>query len=127
MFTKAGEKGWKAVIPIYNFYVACKLFSYRWHFFVLMPVVILDEVFNELYMWVNIVPRPICMLVCFITTILMIVFAYFFHANVAKSFGRGRGFGVMLMLFPIFVYPIIAFENNKFLGNPTKTKKNKQK
>ena len=25
LFTKAGEKGWKAIIPFYNFYVQCKI------------------------------------------------------------------------------------------------------
>ncbi len=68
-------------------------------------------------MWVDIVPRPICMFVCFITTIFFIYFAVRICNHFAKSFGKSTGFGVFLAFVPIISYPIIAFGKSKYLGN----------
>ena len=41
LFTKAGEKGWKAIIPVYNFYVQCKLtWSPKFFWFILASALV---------------------------------------------------------------------------------------
>ena len=87
VFTKAGEAGWKAIVPIYNVYVLLKI-----------------------------VGRPawwlILMLIPFVNLIVWIIVAI----DLAKSFGKSTGFAVGLILIaPIFMM-ILGFGNATYVG-----------
>lgn len=73
VYTKAGQPGWAAIIPIYNMYVWCKL-----------------------------VGRPgwwvILLFIPFVNFIIQLILSL----DLAKSFGKGAGIGVWLLPF-IFV------------------------
>ena len=91
IFTKAGEAGWKAIIPIYN------------------VIVILKIVGRETW-WV------ILMLIPIVSFIVWIVVAI----DLAKSFGRGTGFGVGLaLLSPIFSL-MLGFGSDTYKGPAAK-------
>jgi Family of unknown function (DUF5684) len=87
VFSKAGQPGWAAIIPIYN-----------------------------LYIWCKIVGRPgwwiILMLIPFVNFIIMIVLSI----DLAKSFGKGAGFGIGLALLSIIFMPILAFGSAQYQG-----------
>ena len=91
IFTKAGEKGWKAIIPFYNIYV---LFELTWgsgikFLFLLIP-------FFNFYVIIK-----TCL-------------------NVARAFGKGGGYATgLFFLSPIFGL-IIAFSDMEYLGVPKK-------
>ncbi len=41
IFKKAGEAGWKSIIPIYNIYIFCKIIGINfWICFLLLPIII---------------------------------------------------------------------------------------
>ena len=87
VFTKAGQPGWAAIIPIYNVYIMIKIGgkpSY-WLLFLLIPIV-------------NIV--------IIIRTFNMI----------SKSFGKDEGFTVGLVLLGIVFWPILGFGNARYIG-----------
>ena len=90
MFQKAGQPGWKAIVPLYNGYTLTSLvFSSGW-FFLLAIVPIANIVFY-------------CML-C---------------TRLAKAYGKGTGFGVLTIFFPYVCFPILAFSSTSFYtGNP---------
>ena len=90
IFTKAGEPGWAAIIPIYNFYVMCKIAGKPgW--------------------WV------ILMLIPFVNFIILILVAI----GLAHSFGKGSGFGLGLAFLNVIFLPILAFGDARYQGSAT--------
>jgi hypothetical protein len=90
LFAKAGESGWKSLVPIYNAVVLLKLVGRPgwWLLLMLVPVV-------------NIIPA---IMVCF---------------DLARAFGKGTGAGLgILLLGPIFIM-WLAFGDARYVG-PTR-------
>lgn len=88
VFTKAGQPGWAAIIPIYNTYVLCKVAgrSGWWVLLLLIPVV-------------NIV---ILIILCL---------------DIAKVFGKSGAFGFFgLFMFSFIGFPILAFGSASYQG-----------
>jgi Family of unknown function (DUF5684) len=87
IYTKAGQPGWAAIIPIYN-----------------------------LYIWCKIVGRPawwiILMFIPFVNFIIGIILCI----DLAKSFGKGVGFGIGLLLLGIIFFPILGFGSAQYQG-----------
>ncbi|WP_330272626.1 DUF5684 domain-containing protein [Lentzea sp. NBC_00516] len=87
-FTKAGQPGWAAIIPIYNIYVLLKVAG-----------------------------RPGWWLVLLLIPIVNIVILAIVSIDVAKSFGKDTVFGVVgLWLFSIIGYAILAFGGAQYHG-----------
>ena len=89
VFTKAAQPGWAALIPIYNAYIICKIAGRPgW--------------------WVILLCIP---LVNFVVGIIVLL-------DLAKSFGKGAGFAVGLVLLPIIFWPILGFGDARYAGAP---------
>lgn len=85
LFTKAGQPGWAAIIPIFNLYILCKIAGRPgW--------------------WV------ILMFIPLVNFIIWIVIAI----DVAKKFGKGAGFGVGIALLSFIFVPILAFGDARY-------------
>jgi hypothetical protein len=87
VFTKAGQPGWASIIPIYNLYVWCKIVGRPWWWILLMLIPL-----------VNII---VGIILCI---------------DMAKSFGKGVGFGIGLILLPIIFFPILGFGSATYQG-----------
>jgi len=87
VFTKAGQPGWASIIPIYNLYIWCKIVGRPWWWILLM-----------LIPFVNFI---ICIILCI---------------DMAKSFGKGAGFGIGLALLGIIFWPILGFGSAQYQG-----------
>jgi hypothetical protein len=87
IFTKAGEEGWKAVIPIYNYYVLLKV-----------------------------VGRPGWWLVLYLVPIVNFVIYIIVMNDLSKSFGHGAGFTVGLVLLNWIFLLILAFGSSTYRG-----------
>ena len=85
VFTKAGQPGWAAIIPIYNAYVLLKIAQKPgwWRILLFIPIV-------------NIVVGILAL------------------AALARNFGKGAGFVVGLIILPIIFYPILGFGDAKY-------------
>lgn len=87
IFTKAGQPGWASIIPIYNWYILCKI-----------------------------VGRPgwwvILLLIPFVNFIIGIILCI----DLAKSFGKGVGFGIGLILLGVIFFPILGFGSAQYQG-----------
>ena len=85
IFSKAGQPGWAAIIPIYNWIVWCKIVGRpAW--------------------WV------LLLLICFP------IFFIILSIDLAKSFGKGVGFAVGLILLSIIFFPILGFGSATYQG-----------
>lgn len=85
IFTKAGEPGWAALIPIYNFLVLLKIAGKPMWWFILMLIPI-----------VNLIVAIIVMV------------------SLAKNFGRGTGFALGLIFLPMIFYPMLAWGDARY-------------
>ena len=87
VFTKAGEPGWAALVPIYNLVVLLKIAG-----------------------------KPAWWLVLFLIPLVSLVASILVAIGVAERFGKGTGFGLGLaFLGPIF-YPVLAFGSAEYRG-----------
>lgn len=90
VFTKAGQPGWAAIIPIYNIYIILKIIGQPWWWLLVM-------------------------FIPFIGIVAQIIMCI----GLAKSFGRSVGTILgLIFLFPIFIC-ILGFGSAKYLG-PTR-------
>ncbi len=84
-FSKAGQPGWAAIIPIFNVYILLKI-----------------------------VDRPVWWLVLFFIPLVNFIIAILVSIDLAKAFGRGAGFGLgLVFLAPIF-YPLLGFGSAQY-------------
>jgi hypothetical protein len=85
VYTKAGQPGWTAFIPIYNFVVLCRIAGHSgwWVLLLLVPLV-------------------------------NIVVPFIVHMDVARKFGRSVVFGICLTFFDFICMPILAFSESRY-------------
>ncbi len=88
IFTKAGEAGWKSIIPIYNVYIILKIIG-----------------------------RPGWWLLLLFIPFVNIIVAIVVALDLAKSFGKSELFGIVgLFIFSLIGYLILAFGDAKYVG-----------
>jgi len=86
IFVKAGDRGWKAIIPIWNTLIVLKIVGrpWWWIFLYLIPIV----------WWI------------------VYIIVYY---DLAKSFGKGVGFAVGVILLPFIFVPILGFGSSQYV------------
>lgn len=137
IFEKAGEEGWKSLIPIYNNYILCKIAKCKKLFFVdlAMDIVIIATLipmfitgflalalvgsdasaFNMDTLGIGFV---VALIIFSIAALVECVVSILIHINLAKVFGKGGAFAVGLILLPIVFYLILGFSNKiTYTGN----------
>lgn len=125
IFEKAGEKGWKSLIPIYNFYLLYKIAGLKnWFWITLLASFIgnfalglagvksdmTEEEIKALDLSAHI--PALCVFV--VAAIVMLVADIKQSVNLAKSFGKGTGFAVALIFFPNICWLILGFGSAKY-------------
>jgi hypothetical protein len=90
MFTKAGQKGWLAIIPILNVYVLIRLAGREgwWILLFLIPCV-------------------------------SIVVAFVVYIDVAQRFGKSAAYGVGMVILPFVFIPLLGFGDAEYQGDRT--------
>ena len=86
-FEKAGQPGWAAIVPIYNAYIMCKI-----------------------------VGRPGWWVILLMIPYLNFIFFIIVMLDMAKSFGKGVGFAVGLILLNAIFIPILGFGKAEYQG-----------
>ncbi len=87
VFVKAGEAGWKAIIPIWNLLILLKVVGrHRW--------------------WI----------IVFIIPIVNVIVWLIVAIDLAKSYGKGVGFGLGLFFFQFIFVPILGFGSARYAG-----------
>ncbi|WP_424185570.1 DUF5684 domain-containing protein [Actinokineospora sp. G85] len=87
IFTKAGQPGWAAIVPIYN-------------------VIVLLKIAGRPAWWV------LLMLIPLVNIVILILL----YIDVAKSFGKDGGFAALLILLPFIGFPILGFGSARYVG-----------
>lgn len=125
IFTKAGEKGWKAIIPIYNFYILFKIAWTTKSFWQYLLVIILSSVFTGLAGIPSIaqiaVLATVFTILGVIATIVGFIMMIILYLNLSKAYGHGIGFAIGLIFLEVIFVMILGFGNSKYVGNPEKS------
>lgn len=87
VYTKAGKPGWAAIVPIYNLFVL-----------------------------LEIVGRPGWWLILLLIPIVNLVAIFIISFDLARSFGKGTGFGLGLVFFNFIFMMILGFGKAKYIG-----------
>ena len=85
LFTKAGEPGWAAIVPIYNIIVLLKI-----------------------------VGRPAWWIILYIVPFVNFIVLILVCIDLARKFGKGTGFGLGLAILGIIFFPILAFGDAQY-------------
>jgi Family of unknown function (DUF5684) len=87
IYTKAGQPGWAAIIPIYN-------------------LVVLHQI----------VGKPIWWIILYFIPIVGIVIGIIVTHALSLSFGKGVGFTLGLIFLGFIFYPVLAWSDAQYLG-----------
>jgi uncharacterized membrane protein YhaH (DUF805 family) len=87
IFTKAGQPGWPALIPIYNYYIVLKIIG-----------------------------RPGWWLLLYLVPVVNIVILIIVANDLSKSFGHGVGFTLGLIFLSVIFLFILAFGSSTYRG-----------
>ncbi len=87
IFEKAGQPGWKAIIPLYNAYILLKI-----------------------------VGKPDWWLLMFFIPFVNFVFIIWTYNMLSKSFGKDEAFTVGLVLLGFIFFPVLGFGSAMYLG-----------
>jgi len=87
VFVKGGRPGWAAIIPFFNFYVLLKV-----------------------------VGRPGWWLIMYFIPFVNIVVWLIVAIDLAKSFGKGSGYGVGIFFLAFIFIPILGFGEARYAG-----------
>ena len=114
IFTKAGEAGWKSIIPVYSDYISYKIAwqtSYFWLVFILGIVASCVQAYANPN-GDNVMLLMIVSLIKIITGIISIMYSI----KLARAFGRGIGFALgLIFLSPIFML-ILGLGDDRYYG-----------
>lgn len=125
IFEKAGEKGWKSLIPFYNFYVQCKLTWKTKFFWVIMALAVVVGLADGIATDIqasdpNSAALLILGLVIIAAGIALLVLVVMCYHNLSKAFGHGAGYTVGLIFLETIFFLIIGFGSSRYVGNPTR-------
>ena len=113
IFTKAGEAGWKSIIPIYGDYISYKIAwqpAYFWLTF------ILGIVSSYLQGTLETGESLTVYMLVILIKIILVVISIIYSIKLARAFGRGTGFAIgLIFLQPIFML-ILGFGDDRYYG-----------
>lgn len=99
IFKKAGEKWWKALIPLYNSWIETKITGLAWWWFPIFAVLtgfITSRGGNYVY--------PMA----------LVLVSFNYSYNMAKKFGKSNGFALLMTILPVIGLPMLAFGNSTY-------------
>lgn len=132
VFEKAGERGWKAIIPFYNYYILFRIGGHSgwWVLVLILPV--LPSVIGALTDVASAqgaVPATgdpnlaalgffgaLAFILTFLVFNIIIVVQGVLLYDVARSFGKGLGFAIGLSVLPFIFWPILGFGKSEYRG-----------
>lgn len=131
LFTKAGEKGWKSLIPIYNTYIIFKLVWKRSWFFITLIVSIVSIalcIIGSTMLEANSqdIVASLLLLSGALISVFTIVIEVIICFKMSFSYGHNIGYGFGLLFLPNIFALILAFGISKYQGanvNPNKIEK----
>ena len=126
IFKKAGEPGWKCLIPIYNYYIMYKIVGMKSWFWWMLAITICASImfavdgYNPYTMTqaqldsFDYGAHPMTLIAALMLCVVAIVVSIVYAWRTSKAFGHGAGYFIgLLFLQPIF-WLILGFDKSKY-------------
>ena len=114
IFTKAGEAGWKALIPIYNVYILYKISNLSFLYWFIIPSIICSVLSVVMQ---NVSNDGLNLVLSISMCVVSIVANIKISVALARAFGKGNGFAAGLFFFTNIFELILGFGSAKYVGN----------
>ena len=128
IFKKAGEPGWKSIIPIYNVYIMFKIVNMKNWFWWLLGISIISSIITAVnnstsfyfmssaeIQATDITTIPAIVLVAMLVESIIAIWAGIVYAyRTSKVFGNGLGYTLGLIFLPNIFQLILAFGSSKY-------------
>ena len=120
---KAGDKGWKALIPFYGKYTLFKLvWDKNVYWFSLIFSLLFCATVLLLRNPAALINLPVWLTLCIVTCAVCMIFSIFLQIHLAKAFQLNGGFAVGLIFVNTVFMCILGFGRAKYIGiQPLKT------
>lgn len=125
IFTKAGEKGWKILIPFYNIYIMYKLF-WKPAIFVILIILYALTAAGSIAASYGLTAAflygggsaafTVGLLLVVVCSIIALILNIIFYYKLSKSFGHGAGYTVGLIFLNVIFLLILAFGSSRYIG-----------
>lgn len=116
IYEKAGDKGWKVLIPFYGKYTLYKLmWDKNVYWFVLAFNILMGVSFAMARRPIN-PDTTIWLILTLVTYAVLFVFNIFLSLHLAKAFGHNGKFAVGLILVPVVFICILGFGKAQYIG-----------
>lgn len=87
IFSKAGQPGWAAIIPVYSTFVLLRVVGRPWWWFIMLLIPVVG-----------------------------IIFAIILVNDLSKSFGHGIGYTLGLLFLSLIFIPVLGFGGSQYAG-----------
>ena len=110
IFTKAGEAGWKSLIPVYGDLIEYKIvWGMKWYFVELGCYVVLGSM-----IWIPFLGPILAVAACLVLVVMQVIV----NMQEAKAFGQDTGFAIGLMIFNFVFQLLLAFDKRITYSGP---------
>lgn len=127
IFQKAGEPGWKILIPIYNFYIMFKIVGMKNWFWGLLTLSICASILFSIDGTANLYTmsdaeakafdwgkHPLSIVTLIVTLAIEIWAGILYAVRTSRAFGHGIGFAIGILLLPSIFWLILGFDKSKY-------------
>ncbi|GJM57073.1 DUF5684 domain-containing protein [uncultured Dubosiella sp.] len=113
MFDKAGEAGWKALIPLYNLYIAFKISWQGMYFWIWLALTVVSGFMGASASDANGFMYYAAWIIGFVQLLILCNLAF----KLSASYGHGMWFALGLYFFPFLFTLILGFGSSQYVGN----------
>jgi hypothetical protein len=106
IFTKAGEAGWKSIIPIYNIYIFCRIIGISFWIYILGIPIIFGIVVSTIS-----IPSSIITIISGIYSFFLLIYI---AIKLGDAFKKSFLFKIGLIFLPNIFLLILAFGGSKY-------------
>ena len=113
IFIKAGEDGWKSIIPIYGDYISYKI---AWQPAYFWLTLVLGIVSSCLQGTLETNDSLMISMIIVLIKIILVIISIMYSIKLARAFGRGTGFAIGLIFLPPIFMLILGFGDDRYYG-----------
>ena len=113
IFTKAGEKGWKSLIPLYNGYIYYKIAGMKNYFWIIICAALVYSILQTVTQQNSTLMGIVGLIYGIFTIVIGIIHSY----KLSKAFDKGIGYTLGLIFLPNIFTLILGFGKAKYVVN----------
>ena len=116
LFEKAGEPGWKSLIPFYNLFVITKIATGRYA--AATWIAVLAGIYYILLILVSVTESVILTLIAFLALIPVVVLSCYIYYKFGEAYGKSKGWCVAMIFLNQILIIAMGFDKDVVYTGP---------